>query len=267
MVKLNILPKDLNYNVVWVLIKREILAFWRSKSRVITSIAQGFLFLFIFSAGFAEFPIEINGELIESTSYIASGICAMAILFVGIFGGLGLMRDRLFGFMKELMASPISRRTLMFGKTFGVAIQTVIQSVVFLIVSIIFGFFRFDISMIWRVLTIIPIALLASIGIVGLGLIISTRLRDFQSFGLIQTFIVMPMFWLSGALMPVNAMDEWMQIAMRFNPYTYTVDLFRIVLLGVSLYPIWLDLLVMTGFAVVMILIGAWSFNKMEISQ
>jgi len=267
MAKINILLKDLNYNVVWMLVRREVVAFWRSKARVITSIAQGFLFLFIFSAGFAKFPIIIDGEVIESTSYVASGICAMAILFMGIFGGLGLMRDRLFGFMKELMASPISRRTLMFGKTFGVAIQTVIQSVIFLIVSIIFGFFSLDIGMIWRVLTIIPIALLASIGVVGLGLIISTRLRDFQSFGLIQTFIVMPMFWLSGALMPVNAMDEWMRIAMRFNPYTYTVDLFRMVLLGVSLYPIWLDLLVMTSFGVVMILIGAWSFNKMEISQ
>ena len=133
--------------------------------------------------------------------------------------------------------------------------------------KIIFGFFSLDIGMIWRVLTIIPIALLASIGVVGLGLIISTRLRDFQSFGLIQTFIVMPMFWLSGALMPVNAMDEWMRIAMRFNPYTYTVDLFRMVLLGISLYPIWLDIIVMTSFGIVMILIGAWSFNKMEISQ
>jgi ABC-2 type transport system permease protein len=258
---------NLNVGVIWVLVKREILAFWRSKIRIITSIAQGFLFLFIFSASLAEYPIFINGVRISSTSYIASGICAMAILFTGIFGGLGLMRDKMFGFMKELMAAPVSRRTLMFGKTLGVTIQTVIQSVVFLIASIILGFFSYEPIMIVRVLLIIPVALLASIGVVGLGLIVSTRLRDFQSFGLIQTFIVMPLFWLSGALLAVDFMDNWMQIAMKFNPYTYVVDLFRVVLLGVSYYPIWLNLVVITSFGTFMILLGAWSFNKMEVSQ
>ncbi|MFX1322293.1 MAG: ABC transporter permease [Promethearchaeota archaeon] len=266
MYELDFIKFKINYSAVLVLIKREILAFLRSKARIITSIAQGLFFLLVFSSGFSQFNIQIGDKFVDPKPYIASGITAMAILFTGMFGGLGLMRDNLFGFMKELMASPISRRTLMIGKTLGVAFLTLIQCIIFLIVSIIFGFFGYDITLIWTVLLIIPVALLAGIGIVGLSLIISTRIRDFQSFGLIQTFIVMPMFWLSGALMSINFFPNWMQIAMKWNPYTYTVDLFRFILLGVSFFPIWMDLLVMSCFGIIMILLGAWSFNKMNVS-
>ncbi|MHA1293838.1 MAG: ABC transporter permease, partial [Promethearchaeota archaeon] len=113
---------------------------------------------------------------------------------------------------------------------------------------------------------IIPIMILVSIGIVGLGLIISTHMRDFQSFGLIQTFIVMPMFWISGAIFPYNSVPPFMQIAMMFNPFTYGVDIFRAVLLGVSFFPLWVDLLVVSGFGALSILIGAREFNKMELT-
>jgi ABC-2 type transport system permease protein len=264
--KLNYINMKLSYGAILVLIRREIMAFIRSKARIITSLAQGLLFLLVFSFGLFKFTISIGTVQINSQAYVASGITAMAVLFTAIFGGLGLMRDNLFGFMKELMAAPISRRTLMIGKTLGVAFLATIQCIIFLMVSIVFGFFSYDISLIWEVFLIIPAALLAGIGIVGLGLIIGTRMRDFQSFGLIQTFIVMPMFWLSGALMPINFFPNWMQIVMRFNPYTYSVDLFRLILFGVSLYPIWMDLLVMSSFGIIMILLGAWSFNKMDVS-
>jgi len=113
---------------------------------------------------------------------------------------------------------------------------------------------------------VLPVALLASSGIVGVGLTISTRLNDMQSFGLIQTFIVMPMFWLSGALFAFNTVPLPMQVIMMCNPFTYSVDLFRLMLLGVSYFPFWLDLIVMVVFGAILILIGARSFNKMEVS-
>ncbi|MHA1757886.1 MAG: ABC transporter permease, partial [Promethearchaeota archaeon] len=133
------------------------------------------------------------------------------------------------------------------------------------ILSAIMGFFGYNLELIFRMILIIPIVLLASIGIVGMGLTISTRMRDFQSFGLIQTFIIMPMFWLSGALFAYNNVPYVMQVIMMCNPFTYSVDMFRAVLLGVSFFPVWLDLLVMTLFGLIFILIGAWSFNKMEV--
>jgi ABC-2 type transport system permease protein len=149
----------------------------------------------------------------------------------------------------------------MLGRTVGVALQTMLQVSVMITLSVVFGFFGYNLSLIWRVMLILPVAFLASLGIVGIGLTISTRLSDMQSFGLIQTFIVMPMMWLSGALIPLPT-----QITM-FNPFTYSVDLFRFVLLGVSYFPFWIDILVAAIFGVILILSGARSFNKMEISQ
>lgn len=256
----------MNIAALWALAKRELLDFWRNKARVISVFAQSIMFLLIFSMGFAFISIRIEGVSIDSRAFIASGIIAIMILFTGLFGGLGLMRDKMFGFMKELIVSPVSRRTLMVGRTLGISLQCVFQTLIILTISIILGFFGFDISLIWRALLIIPVALLVSIGIVGLGLTISTRMRDFHSFGLVQTFIVMPMFWLSGAMFAFNNVPLPMQIAMMINPYTYSVDLFRVVLIGVSFFPIWLDLLAVSLFGIILIFIGAKSFNKMELS-
>jgi len=258
---LTIVKTKINYSVIWILAKRELMSFWRNKSRVISSIAQGLLFLFVFGAGFSQISIVLGGITVNSRAFSGSGIAAMVILFTGIFGGMSIFRDKMFGFMKELMVAPVSRRTLMLGRTVGVALQTMIQVVIMIALGVAFGYFGYDLSLIWRVMLIVPVAFLASLGIVGIGLTISTRLSDMQSFGLIQTFIVMPMMWLSGALIPLPT-----QITM-FNPFTYSVDLFRFILLGVSYFPFWLDLLVTVGFGTALILIGAQSFNKMEISQ
>ncbi|MFW9828387.1 MAG: ABC transporter permease [Candidatus Thorarchaeota archaeon] len=251
---------SLNYSAIWVLAKRELLGFWRNKSRVISSLAQGLLFLFVFGAGLS-INSTIPGLDVDPRAFAGSGIAAMVILFTGIFGGMAIFRDKMFGFMKELLVAPVSRQTLMLGRTIGVALQTMLQVLIIIGLSVAIGYFGYDLNLIWRVILIIPVAFLSSLGIVGIGLTISTRLRDMQSFGLIQTFIVMPMMWLSGSLIALPT-----QITM-FNPFTYSVDLFRLVLLGVSYFPFWIDLIVTFCFGAIFILIGARSFNKMEISQ
>ncbi len=266
MSELSITQTKINYNVVWALAKRELLGFWRNKSRVISSIAQGILFLFVFAGGFSSLSITIDGVPVDSRAFTASGIAAIVILFTGIFGGMSIFRDKMFGFMKELLVAPVSRRTLMFGRALGISLQTLVQVLIMIGLSITFGYYGYDINLIWRVMLVLPVALLASMGIVGVGLTISTRLNDMQSFGLIQTFIVMPMFWLSGALFAFNSVPLPMQVIMMCNPFTYSVDLFRLMLLGVSYFPFWLDLIVMVVFGAILILIGARSFNKMEVS-
>jgi ABC-2 type transport system permease protein len=263
---LNVVEAKINYDAVWILAKRELLSFWRNKTRIISSLAQAILFLVVFSGGFSSLAITMGGSSINSGAFTASGIAAMVILFTGLFGGMGLMRDKMFGFMKELIIAPVTRRTLMFGRTLGIALQTLVQVIVVLVLSIAFGFFGYNVDLIWRLLLILPVALIASIGIVGMGLTISTRISDFQSFGLIQTFIVMPMFLFSGALFAFNSVPEFMQIIMLCNPFTYSVDLFRAVLLGVSFFPFGIDLLVIAIFGMTLILIGAQSFNKMEVT-
>lgn len=258
---LSVLPSKMNYGAVWILAKRELMSFWRSKSRIISSFVQSLLFLFVFGAGSQS--VTIDGVVIDPRAFAGSGVGAIVILFTGIFGGMSVFRDKMFGFMKELLVAPVSRKTLMFGRTLGIALQTLLQVAIVIGLGIAIGYFGYDLSLIWRFILILPVALLASIGIVGLGLIISSRLRDMQSFGLIQTFIVMPMFWLSGALIPF---PPEFQIVTMLNPFSYSVDLFRFVLLGVSVFEIWLDIIVVVGFSTILILIGARSFNKMEVS-
>ncbi|MFW9972819.1 MAG: ABC transporter permease, partial [Candidatus Odinarchaeota archaeon] len=123
----NILDTNLNYGAVWILAKRELLEFWRNKTRLISSLVQGVLFLVVFSNGFGFISPVIGGIQVDQKAFAASGISAIIILFTGIFGGMGVMRDKMFGFMKELIVAPVSRRTLMLGKTLGVALQTLIQ--------------------------------------------------------------------------------------------------------------------------------------------
>ncbi|MFX1478713.1 MAG: ABC transporter permease [Promethearchaeota archaeon] len=256
----------MNYGAVWILAKREILEFWRNKGRLISSIVQGLLFLFVFGFGFLNVSVTIGGIHIDPRAFSASGIAAIVILFTGIFGGMGIMRDKMFGFMKELIVAPVSRRTLMLGKTLGVAFQTLIQVGIIVVLSTILGYFGYNLNLIWRLLLILPVSILAGLGIVGMGLTISTRLRDFQAFGLIQTFIVMPMFMLSGAIFAINNVPLFMQIIMMLNPFTYSVDIFRAVLIGASFFPVWLDLIVITLFGTLLILLGARSFNRMEVT-
>lgn len=258
---LSVLESRMNYGAVWILAKRELMSFWRSKSRIISSFVQALLFLFVFGAGSQS--VTIDGVLVDPRAFAGSGVGAVVILFTGIFGGMSVFRDKMFGFMKELLVAPVSRKTLMFGRTLGIALQTLLQVAIVIGLGIAIGYFGYDLSLIWRFILILPVALLASIGIVGLGLIISSRLRDMQSFGLIQTFIVMPMFWLSGALIPF---PPEFQIVTMLNPFSYSVDLFRFVLLGVSVFEIWLDIIVVVGFSTILILIGARSFNKMEVT-
>jgi len=254
----NLVKVKVNYNAVWVLAKRELWSFWRNKSRVISSIAQAILFLFVF--GFISFgAISIGGVEVTPRQFIASGVPAMVILFTGIFGGMSIFRDKMFGFMKELLVAPVSRRTLMLGRTAGVGLQTMIQVILMILLGAAIGYFGYnDIFLVLRIFIIIPIAFLASLGVVGMGLTISTRLSDMQSFGLIQTFIVMPMMFLSGAVFPLPT------FIIMFDPFTYCVDLFRFILIGVSYFPFWLDFIVMILFGAFFILLGAWSFNKME---
>jgi ABC-2 type transport system permease protein len=262
---LNIVKTGLNLEAVWILARREIYEFWRNKTRLISSLVQGILFLFVFSSALqtSSSAIVINGLPVDPRAYAASGISAIVILFTGIFGGMGVMRDKMFGFMKELIVAPVSRRTLMLGKTLGIALQTLTQVFIIVMLSILFGYYGYDLFLIVKILLILPVALLASIGIVGMGLTISTRMRDFQSFGLIQTFIVMPMFLVSGAFYAISGP---IGIVAMFNPFTYSVDLFRAVLLGASFFPVWFDLLIVGAFGTVLILLGARSFNTMEVS-
>lgn len=241
---------------------REIKRFLRDRTRLVSSFVQPLLWLVIFGAGFGpRIPIpELNYQ-----QYIFPGIIGQTLLFTSMFMGISVIWDKEFGFMKEILVSPVSRFTLFLGKMFGDSTDALIQGVIVFVFGALLGITFNPITF----LVCLPIMLLITFGLVSIGLTIASFMGSLESFGAIQTFITLPLFFLSGALFPLSdaGIPEWLHIASSFNPLTYGVDALRTVILGsawVPLQPLYINLGVVCVFDVVMIGVGTWAFSRMK---
>jgi ABC-2 type transport system permease protein len=241
---------------------REIKRFIRDRTRLISSFVQPLLWLVIFGAGFGS-RFLIPG--LNYQQYIFPGIIGQTLLFTSMFMGISVIWDKEFGFMKEILVSPISRFTMFLGKMFGDSTDALIQGVIVFAFGAILGITFDPITF----LICIPIMLLITFGLVSIGLTIASAMGSLESFGAIQTFINLPLFFLSGALFPLtgNGIPEWLRFASYFNPLTYGVDALRTVILGsgwTPLQPLWINLGVVCVFDAIMIGVGTWAFGKMK---
>lgn len=244
---------------VYIMWLRQLKRYWRSKARMIGSLAQPILFLVAFGFGFgAIYQKAGGGNYIE---FLAPGIIAMSILFVAMFNGIEVIWDRQFGFLKETLVAPVSRTKIMIGRTLGGASVAFLQGVIVLIICTLIGF-RFSNFM------QIPIALLfmflIAVLFTALGTAIASKLEDMQGFQLIMNFLIMPIFFLSGALFPLDGASVIGTIA-RFNPLTYGVDGLRGALTGVFHFGLGVDVIVLAVIATAVVLIGTYLFSKIEI--
>lgn len=241
---------------------REIKRFIRDRARVVISFVQPLLWLVVFAAGFGA-RLVIPG--IDYQQYLFPGIIGQTLLFTAMFMGISVIWDKEFGFMKEVLVSPVSRFTIFLGKMFGDSTAALLQGI------IVFAF-GFILGIPFNPLTIfaaLPIMLLITFGLVSVGLIIASFIGSLENFGAIQTFINLPLFFLSGALFPVAGpgTPEWLRIASTFDPLTYGVDALRTVILGSAwtpLHPLYINIGVVVVFDVVMIGIGTWAFSRMK---
>lgn len=241
---------------------REIKRFIRDRARVITSFVQPLLWLVIFAGGFGA-RLTIPG--INYQQYLFPGIIGQTLLFTAMFMGISVIWDKEFGFMKEILVAPVSRFTIFIGKMFGDSTAALLQGVIVFAFGFILGIPFDPITL----LAALPIMLLITLGLVSVGLIIASFIGSLENFGAIQTFINLPLFFLSGALFPVSGagVPEWLQVASAFDPLTYGVDALRTVILGSawpSLQPLYVNLGVVCIFDVVMIGIGTWAFSRMK---
>jgi ABC-2 type transport system permease protein len=241
---------------------REVKRYLRDRVRIVSSFVQPILWLVIFGTGI-RFSIQIPN--VTSQEYIFPGIIAQTLLFTSMFMGISVIWDREFGFLKEILVAPISRMSIFLGKMLGDSTDAVIQGILVFVLGLLLGIplnaFMF--------LEILPIMLLTTFGLVSLGLTIAGFIENLESYGAIQSFINLPLFFLSGALFPISggSAPSWLQIASNFNPLTYSVDALRIITLGVGwqpgpLHPLFLDLLIVCGFDILMIFIGTFSFSR-----
>jgi ABC-2 type transport system permease protein len=245
---------------VYIMWLRQLKRYWRSKPRIVGSLAQPLLFLVALGFGFGPiFQKAGGGNYIE---FLAPGIIAMSILFTAMFNGIEIIWDRQFGFLKETLVAPISRFKIMIGRTLGGATVALIQGFIVFILSIFVGFRPTNVPMI--LLSFVFMFLIAII-FTAFGTAIASRLSDMQGFQLIMNFIIMPLFFLSGALFPLDNLPSALSLVIKMNPLSYGVDGIRASLTGVTHLGILVDLSVMIVIALVITFIGSYLFSKMEI--
>ncbi|MFX1509289.1 MAG: ABC transporter permease [Promethearchaeota archaeon] len=252
---------------IYVVLLRELKRFWRARARIIASIAQSFFFLLILGFGIGGlFGGAMGGSYL---TYIAPGIIAMSLLFASVFSGVSVIFDRQFGFFKEMLVAPVSRTSIITGKIFGGAITAVIQGLLILVVSAVLGAFLLDLRFAIGILAGIGVMLLITAGFVGLGVAIGSALTDFHAFQLISTFIIWPLFMLSGVFFPIDTAPIPLQVVMLADPLFYGVELLRFCLVG-YITPIlgpwgpFIALGVLGGFSLLMIAIGTYLFSRAE---
>lgn len=244
---------------VYTLWLREVKRYLRDRARIVSSFVQPVLWLVIFGSG-----IRFGGNIRSLTyqQYIFPGIIGQTMLFTSMFMGISVIWDREFGFLKEILVAPISRFSVFVGKMLGDSTDAVIQGIIVFVLGFAFGI---PVSLV-MFLEILPIMVLITLGLVGIGLTLASFIDSLESFGTIQSFINLPLFFLSGALFPVGAdAPGWLQIVSKFNPLTYAVDALRSVVWGSSwtpLQPLYVNLAVVCLFDVVMIAIGTAAFSR-----
>jgi ABC-2 type transport system permease protein len=246
--------------VVYYLWLREVKRYGRSRPQIIASIAQPLLYLLVL--GFGLGPVFAQSGQGSYLQFIAPGVVAMAILFTSIFSGLGLLWDRQFGFLKETLVAPVPRLQIMLGRTLGGATIASIQGTLILIVCVVAGFRP-------QGLAALPLAfvfmLLVGLVFAGLGMAVGSSLKDMQGFQLIMNFLVLPIFFLSGALFPLRNLPAVLMVATRADPLSYGVDGLRGALIGLTEFGAVTNLSVLAVVAAGFLVLGAWAFSKIQV--
>lgn len=247
-------------NAIYVMWVREVKRFIRSRSRIIGMIGQPLLFFLALGYGLgAVFRQAGQGNYID---FLAPGIIGMSIIFTAIFNGVQVIWDRQFGFLKETLVAPVSRLSIMFGRTLGGATVATAQGIIITIVLIIAGFRPAS----WiSILPAIVIMFLISLLFSALGMMVASLLKDMQGFQLIMNFLVMPLFFLSGALFPLKDVPKALVIVAKIDPLSYGIDAMRYFLIRSSFFNIGLDIAVLAGVTAVFLVLGSRFFSKIQV--
>jgi ABC-2 type transport system permease protein len=243
--------------VLWL---RELKRYTRSRSQIIASLGQPLMYLL--ALGFGLGSVWEKAGMGSYLQFMAPGIIGMSILFTSIFSGVGLLWDRQFGFLKETLVAPVPRIQIMIGRTLGGATTAMVQGTIVLVVSLILGFRPDN----WL---LVPLALmfmaLVAIVFAGLGTIIGSSLKDMQGFQMIMNFLVMPIYFLSGALYPLANLPIGLKIATRIDPLSYGIDGLRGALIGHSEFALALDFGILAILACCFFVLGARQFSRIQI--
>jgi len=247
-------------NTIYILWLRQVKKYFRSRSRIVGSLGQPILFLVAFGFGFGSIYQKAGGG--SYIQFLAPGVILMGVLFTAVFSGIELIWDRQFGFLKETMVAPVTRFEIMLGRTVGGATVATLQGLIVFVLTLIIGFRPHN-------LLLLPLAFvfvfLSALLFTSLGTAIASLLEDMQGFQLIMNFLVMPIFFLSGALFPLKGVPQVMEIIARADPLTYGIDGLRGALISTSSFGMINDFLVLAVVTISLLAIGSYLFEKIQV--
>jgi ABC-2 type transport system permease protein len=247
-------------STIYILWLREMKRYVRSRAQIVASLGQPMLYLL--ALGFGLGPVFQRSGQGSYLQFVAPGVVGMSILFMSIFSGIGLLWDRQFGFLKETLVAPVPRLHVMMGKALGGATVAVIQGSIVFVVCLIAGFRPVNISAL--PIAFLFMALIATM-FTSLGTAIGSVLVDMQGFQLVMNFLVMPIFFLSGALFPLANLPKVLAIVTSLDPMTYGVDGLRAALIGSSHFGIATDIAVICGITAVFMGLGTYFFSRIQL--
>jgi len=269
--------------IIWY---REILRYWRDKPRIVGSLAMPFFFLIIFGSGLSSSIGQMMGGTaefgIDFKKFMFPGIIGMTTLFTSMFSGLSIVRDKEYGFLKEILVAPVSRLAVAGGKILGGSTVTMIQATLLFLFAPLVGVGVTPLL----VLKVWGLVFLGSLGFTSLGTFVGNQLDSAEGFQMVMNFLIFPMFFLSGAFFPLKDIPVWMAGLVRVNPFSYIVDAMRQLFfqsmglpetmmerlpefgLGISLFntrvTILMDLGIMVFLSLVLGTLAVRSFHQME---
>ena len=207
-------------SIVW---RRELIRFRSDRLRAVTQLVQPLLFLFVLGAGLSSLARRGMPAGVDFRTFIYPGVLSMSVLLTAIFSAASIVWDREFGFLREMLVAPVSRAALVIGKCLGGATVATSQGIVILALAW-FAHVPYDPVLF---LTVIGELLLLSFTLTAFGVMMAARIKQIQAFMALTQMLVMPLFFLSGALYPLNGLPAWLTVLTRFDPLTYIVDPMR----------------------------------------
>lgn len=249
-------------NAIYVIVAREFKKFIRERSRLFSTIARPLLWLFIVGAGISRLVPEDMG--VPYIQFIFPGILGMTILFSSIFSSISIIWDKEFGFMKEILVAPVSRFSIVVGKALSGTVVSTIQAA---IVLALFPFVGFTLDVV-QIIGVILICASLSFSLSAFGIVLATFYESYESFSVIMNFIVMPMFFLSGAMYPVKLLPEVLKIVSKLNPLTYGIDAIKHAIFPFEVgkmspdFPLILDIIVIVATSLIFVVIAGKSFER-----
>ncbi|HTY50046.1 MAG TPA: ABC transporter permease [Steroidobacteraceae bacterium] len=245
---------------IYILWLRELKRYTRSRVQIIASLGQPVLYLLALGFGLGPvFRASGNGSYLQ---FMAPGVIAMTVLFSAMFSGIALLWDRQFGFLKETLVAPVPRLHVMLGRTCGTATVAMLQGMLVAVVCVVAGFRPASLALVPAALAFLA---LTAVVFAGAGTAIGSSLKDMQGFQMVMNFLVLPLFFLSGALYPLDHLPAALAAFTRIDPLTYGVDGLRGMLTGRAHFAAVVDAAVLAGVAAVLAVLGAWRFSKIEV--